>query len=338
MTSPPPEIYRLILHETPNPTVVTDDSFAIVDVNQACLDFTGYAREEMLGSMPTFLVNDPNTYEEMIQALDRGDPWEGELEAVTKSDERVFGRGATFPLVTDGERVGYAGIFIDLSERRRSEQTVNVLNRVLRHNIRNDANVVGGVLSTVRDAISGVERELVDRAIDRVERLLDRAETARDLHELLDRSPAALSPTDLCAVVETTVPPLVGDEATLHLDVPGDPVRVLADDAVSRAVAALVENAVEYNDASDPAVWVDVETTPTEAVVTVADDGSGIEPERVDYLFGRREDSQLRHGQGLSLFFVDRLLEFYGGSVAYRPRDPTGCVFELRFRRVPASS
>ena len=88
--------------------------------------------------------------------------------------------------LAEGELVGYAGIFVDLSERRRSERTVSVLNRVLRHNVRNDANVVVGVLATVRDSLPRADRELADRAIRRVDRLLGRAETARDLHELLE--------------------------------------------------------------------------------------------------------------------------------------------------------
>ncbi|SFR50852.1 PAS domain-containing sensor histidine kinase [Halogeometricum limi] len=338
MTTPPPEIYRLILHETPNPTVVTDESFAIVDLNEACVEFTGYSREEMLGTLPMFLVNDPDTYEEMTDSLAEGDSWEGELEAVTKADERVFGRGATFPLRSEGELVGYAGIFVDLSERRRSEQTVNVLNRVLRHNIRNDANVVGGVLDTVRDALSGSDRDLVDMAVQRVERLLDRAETARDLHELLERTPASLVPRDLCSVVEGAVADADDADVTLHVDVPDGPVWVLADDALARGVDAVVENAVEHNAGDDQNVWLTVETTPEAVVFTVEDDGTGIDPARVEYLFGRREDSQLRHGQGLSLFFVDRLLDFYGGAVVYHPRDPNGCRFELRFRPVDPSS
>ncbi|MDS0294039.1 PAS domain-containing sensor histidine kinase [Halogeometricum luteum] len=340
-------MYPLILHETPNPTVVTDESFAIVDVNQACLEFTGYSREEMLGTLPMFLVNDPEVYESMTARLAAGEPWEGELEAVTKSGERVYGRGTTFPLVDDGELVGYTGIFIDLSERRRSEQTVSVLNRVLRHNVRNDANVVGGVLSTVRDAVPPAERELVDRAIRRVDRLLERAETARDLHELLERSSSVLAPVDLGETVETVVDEIrnetpithaaCDDEVTFHLDLPDSPLWVLADEALPRAVGAVVENAVEYNDDEEATVWVSAAATDAEATLTVEDDGPGIDADRSEYLFGRTEESQLRHGQGLSLFFVDRLLAFYGGSVRYRPRDPTGSAFELRFRRVDSS-
>lgn len=349
MNSPPPEVYSLILHETPNPTVVTDESFAIVDVNQACLAFTGYSREEMLGTPPMFLVDDPATYESMTARLAAGEPWEGELEAVTRSDERVYGRGVTFPLVDEGELFGYTGIFVDLSERRRSEQTVSVLNRVLRHNVRNDANVVGGVLSTIRDAVPPEERELVDRAICRVDRLLERAETARDLHELLERSSAALAPVDLGAMAAAAVDGIgegtpathavrADDEVTFHLNLPDAPVWVLADEALSRAVDAVVENAVEYNEGAESTVWLSVAATDAEATLTVEDDGPGIDADRSEYLFGRSEESQLRHGQGLSLFFVDRLLAFYGGAVSYRPRDPTGSAFELRFRRVDPPS
>ncbi|SFG60217.1 PAS domain S-box-containing protein [Halopelagius inordinatus] len=332
-----PERYRLTFFETPNPTVITDENLQIVDVNRACVEFTGYSREELLGSPPSFLVNDSETYREITRALADRRAWEGEVEAVTKSGDRAFGYGATFPIVADGELRGYGGIFVDLSDRRRYTRTIQVLNRLLRHNIRNDVNVVAGVLETIRPALERPERDLLDRAMRRVDRLLDRAETARELNALLakeDAEDAALSPVRLDEVARMTVRSLPPTDADVTLELPDDPVYVLADGAVQRAVAALVENGIEHADTPRPWVGVSIERTADRVFLTVEDDGPGIDADRADLLFGRREETPLQHGQGLSLFFVDRLMDLYGGAVEYRPRDPTGSVFELEFRRV----
>lgn len=337
MTDHDSDPYRLTFFETPNPTVITDENLLIVDVNRACTEFTGYAREELLGSPPSFLVNDPETYEDITRALADGRAWEGELEAVTKSGDHAFGYGATFPIAADGELRGYGGIFVDLSARRRYVRTIQVLNRVLRHNIRNDANVVAGVLETIRPSLDPPERELLDRAMRRIHRLLDRAETARELNALLakaDDEDAALSPVRLDDVVREAVENHLSD-ADVTLDLPADPVYVLADEAVGRAVSALVENGVEHAETPRPWVGVTVERTADRVSLIVEDDGPGVDADRAELLFGRREETPLRHGQGLSLFFVDRLMDLYGGTVEYRPRDPTGSVFELVFRRAP---
>jgi PAS domain S-box-containing protein len=325
-----PELFRLTFLETPNPSVVTDENLLIAEVNDACVEFTGYSRAELLGTPPSFLVDDPTTYEEIVESLAAGDHWEGDVEAVAKSGDRVPGHGATFPLVADGDLRGYGGIFVDLAARRRYERTIQVLNRVLRHNIRNDANVVAGVLETLREAVPAENRNLLEAAIQRVDRLVDRAETARDLNALLDRD-AALGPVRLDERVRRVVDRELRGETRLTLSLPDDPAYVLADGALPAVVEAVVENAVDHT-GDDPSVWVTVESTDERVVLTVADDGPGIDPHRAGYLFGRRAETPLRHGQGLSLFFVDRVMDLYGGSVSYRPRDPDGSVFELAFR------
>jgi PAS domain S-box-containing protein len=325
-----PELFRLTFLETPNPTVVTDETLSIVEVNDACVAFTGYTRAELLGTPPSFLVDDPTTYKEIVESLAAGDHWEGDVEAVSKSGERVPGHGATFPIVADGDLRGYGGIFVDLSTRRRYERTIQVLNRVLRHNVRNDANVVAGVLETLRDVVPAEDRDLLETAIRRVDRLVDRAETARDLNALLEGD-TALGPVRLDDVVRRTAERELLPGADLTLSLPDAPTYVVADDALEAVVEAVVENAADHA-GENPSVRVSVESTDDGVVVAVADDGPGIDPPRAEYLFGRQEETPLRHGQGLSLFFVDRVMDLYGGSVQYRPREPEGSVFELTFR------
>ncbi|MHB9285415.1 histidine kinase N-terminal 7TM domain-containing protein [Halobacteriales archaeon Cl-PHB] len=64
----------------------------------------------------------------------------------------------------------------DVTDRRQREQRLDVLNRLLRHNLRNELNVVQGNAELLQDAVedgSGTDR--IDRIVDTVDTVIERA-------------------------------------------------------------------------------------------------------------------------------------------------------------------
>jgi signal transduction histidine kinase len=140
-----------------------------------------------------------------------------------------------------------------------------------------------------------------------------------DLTETLRDQARTLRATDESVTVETAVP---------------DGLTVRADELLSDVFANLLSNAVEHNDGDEPRVWVEAERADEAVVVRIADDGPGIPDGMKDAVF-RRDDTDIHDniaGSGFGLFFVDTMVEKYGGAVEVRDRDPTGSVFVLRFR------
>ncbi|GAA0228442.1 PAS domain S-box protein [Haladaptatus pallidirubidus] len=334
-------IYKTAFRETKNPAVITDSNFVIQDVNEACIDFTGYSRDELVGDTPINLFSEPVIYEAMIESLAKGEPWVGGFETTMKDGRMVYGRGSCVPVRIDGELRGYAGFFSDLTERRQYEQSLRILNRVLRHNLRNDANVILGHVDIVADELE--DEELVrslSTARNRIDSIIKYAETARNLDELLsERTDPSLAPVRLDELLrdELRSAQKMYPEAEFSAELGTDPVFVAADDAAGTAIEAVFENAVEHNDSSVPTVSVRLDSDDSVATVTVADDGPGISANEHDLIFGREEISPLHHGQGLDLFFVARLLEKYGGGIGVENGDE-GAVFKLRFRAIPAEN
>lgn len=339
MVSSDPAIYKTAFRETKNPAVITDANFVIQDVNEACVDFTGYSRDELVGDTPMNLFSEPAVYEAMIESLSKGEPWVGGFETTMKDGRMIYGRGSCVPIRTGGELRGYAGFFTDLTERRQYEQSLRILNRVLRHNLRNDANVVLGHVDIVADELE--DEKLVkslSTARKRIDSIVKYAETARNLDELLsERTDPSLTPVRLDELlrIELDAARKLYPEAEFTAELGSAPVLVAADDAIGTAIKAVFENAVEHNNSAAPTVTVHLDGDDSVATLTVADDGPGISPDDHDLIFGREEISPLHHGQGLDLFFVDRLLEKYGGDIWVEDSDD-GAVFKLQFRMLAA--
>jgi CheY-like chemotaxis protein/anti-sigma regulatory factor (Ser/Thr protein kinase) len=109
----------------------------------------------------------------------------------------------------------------------------------------------------------------------------------------------------------------------------GDPVRL------EQILANLIVNAVKFTSAGGR-VCVSLARADTDAVITVADDGIGIEPELLGHIFDRfrQADSSItrRHGGlGLGLAIARHLAELHGGSVSAESRGRGhGATFTLR--------
>jgi two-component system sensor histidine kinase BaeS len=119
------------------------------------------------------------------------------------------------------------------------------------------------------------------------------------------------------------------------------PVVVSADaDRVAQVVANLIENAVKY---ARTTVAVAVTTDAGYGVVTVDDDGPGIPPEDLPFVFERlyvagHEPVRRESGSGLGLAIVRELLEAMGGRVEAQPRPSGGTRLVVRLLLAPVTS
>lgn len=102
---------------------------------------------------------------------------------------------------------------------------------------------------------------------------------------------------------------------------------------IEQALAGMLSNAVKYSDVGDR-IKVGVVRDRDNAVITVADRGSGIPPEALDRIFDRFYRAPAEGvpvtGLGLGLFLVKAIAEAHGGSVDAVSKRGKGTTFTLR--------
>ncbi len=108
--------------------LVTDIHGKIITVNDAFCRMFGYSREEILGERTTFLKSSYSTpvfYREMWESLSTTDKWKGEIVNRKKNGEETTCFLTITPIIDDrGDKLGYLGVEIDLTERKTLESRI----------------------------------------------------------------------------------------------------------------------------------------------------------------------------------------------------------------------
>lgn len=198
---------------------------------------------------------------------------------------------------------------------RMFSQRLTVINRVLRHDIRNQSQIIRTHTERLQDEYTTAD-ESVRKIRQANQRLTTLSEEARDLQKLLEGKEIENESIELVetiqsvgADVEQAYPELV-----VEYELPDEQV-VHVSPLIGQAIKHLLFNAVEHNDSAQPRVTVAMSVDPaaeSPVQLTVSDNGPGI-PESERVYDG--SESPLNHSSGFGLWFVNWVITDAGGEV-----------------------
>jgi PAS domain S-box-containing protein len=215
---------------------------------------------------------------------------------------------------------------------RRNDQ-LEFVNSLLRHDVQNAMTIVRARGQVLAESLAGTHGEYADTIVEQSDDVIDIVDRFRVLLDALSESrEASLSAVSLSATLrarvgtlETTYP-----DADVTCEVP-DGIEVVADEMLENVLGNVLTNAVEHNDSADPVVAVTATEHERAATVRIADNGPGIPDDKKDTVFRRGnrglEDADI--GSGFGLFFVETMVERYGGEVSVEDNTPDGAVFVI---------
>ena len=227
-------------------------------------------------------------------------------------------------------------LFGTVQELRREHRTAtelnqrnSVLNRVLRHNLRNDASVILGYVDEIRENPHSDAAEAAYETIhDRVNELIAISESARRIEHIEEGR--VDGPIDVASLVDERACfyEEAYEEVRFDLELPEE-AWVDADQLCASAVDNLIENAIEHT-VGRPTIRIAVGSTRGEddVEIAVADDGPGIPRDEISALSTPTE-SPLQHGSGLGLWVAKWVTESYGGEIRFDEADDGGTVVTL---------
>jgi len=296
------------------------------------LHFVNPAYERVYGGDPDALEDDPAAFLDTIHDSDRerveaamarlsdGESVDIEYRVDTPDADAVWVWVQAEPIVENGDVVRITGFTRDVTDRRRRERQLYVMDNLLRHNLRNDLSVILGEAQLIREqAPETSDHTAVIRQT--AEDLLESAEKGRQIHERLDTDEPTHA-VDVPRVVATAADEVADahPDAVIQTDCP-DSLTAVAADGIEVALAELVENAIMHADADHPTVTVATTTTDDDVTLTVADESPPIPDIEANVLTGDYEMNDVYHSSGLGLWLVHWIVELSDGTVTVDATD-----------------
>ncbi|WP_123537957.1 ATP-binding protein [Halosimplex salinum] len=222
-----------------------------------------------------------------------------------------------------GTVAGYyrARAVADANRARRASDTLAFVNGLIRHDLRNDIQVIHAYAGEIESADTDTDDEVSEHAEivrEKADEAYDRIDATGSLARTV-AGDADYEPVDLAAVVADVADTLESaTRATVTTDLP-DRAPVVANAGLRSVVDNLAENAVEHNDSDEPRVSLAVERSEEHTRLTVDDDGPGIPADERPSAFSRGEGTS---GGGLQI--ASTLVERYDGDLRIEGNDPGG--------------
>jgi signal transduction histidine kinase/ActR/RegA family two-component response regulator len=214
------------------------------------------------------------------------------------------------------------------AEAEKANRTKDEFLATLSHELRSPMNAMLGWTRVLK--AGGVRDDnLIGRAVETLERNVRiQAQIVNDLLDVsrilsgklqVERERVALAPVVTCCV-QSLRPSAEGKQIALRLDVRGDELEVLGDEArLQQVFANLLGNAIKFTEAAGR-ITVTVERNGASASVVVEDTGQGIAPDVLPHIFERfrqaESGSTRSHGGlGLGLSIVKKIVSLHGGDI-----------------------
>ncbi|MFC7237917.1 PAS domain-containing protein [Saliphagus sp. GCM10025317] len=269
---------------------------------------------------------------EILEAVER--TLEGEEVSLTFEVENHYFQSQFRPIVEDDDVTELIGISMDITELERQREQMEFFNSILRHDVLNGMTIIKTRGELLADQLEGEHGRYARTIVDwcdattavtkRVQRVIETLTTPNEESQVM--------PVDAGAILRRKLDELQNahPEVTFVDDFDSS-VSVRADELLSDVLANLLSNSIEHNDTDGLRVEVTIETDDADAVtIRIADNGIGIADERKEGVFRRGATSHVKEtGSGFGLFFVDVMVEKYGGEVWVTDNNSGGACFVL---------
>lgn len=341
-----------VFSDSYNSILIIDEKYIVRRVNPAFTNTTGYSDKDIVGRTPRFLIarrHDANFFRSIRNSLQRNGFWRGEIWCKRKNGD-LCSELLTISEVTskiDGSK-DYICIFTDVTEIKQAEaklQRVQKLELIgtiasgISHDFNNILTTILGYNQLIMNDIS--EPTLVAEYVDHIrvaglrakelvaliqtfnqqatpERsIVDLAESAREIHRLLER----------------TVPRHIAVTLTL----PREPAMILGTTVrLNQVIMNLFMNALEaLRGKASGHIAITIQDGTGQWILSVEDDGCGIPSTILSKIFDPFFSTKTDHrGSGLGLSVVSRVVHDCDGDISVQSVEGQGTKFEIAFPKI----
>ncbi len=361
--------YRLMVNSIHDYGIVMlDKDGLITDWNTGANSMNGYTSDEIIGQhfsrfYPADDITNGKPEMELREAAQHG-RFEDEGWRLRKDGTRFWTNVIIAPIRDEtGRLCGFSKIARDMTERRQAENRARLLAQeharrveaelanqskdqflsVLSHELRTPLNSITGWISLLREG--ELDEQMVNTALESIERstklqtrlVEDLLDASRMLTGklLIEKERIELNAV-LDGIADGALPGLEEKKLLLETRLYPTPI-MLCGDAVrlQQVFSNLLQNARKFTN-QDGHIVIEISKNETHAEIIISDNGIGISPEMLPYIFENFRQADSSHtrqhgGLGLGLAIVRYIVEAHNGSIeAHSEGEGHGATFHVK--------
>jgi PAS domain S-box-containing protein len=341
------ELFRMLFHASPvGNYIVQDGCFRLVNRQLACI--SRYGEDELIGMPSSSLVyaDDRESVRANAAGMLKGERSLGyEFRMVTKRAEIRWVMEMVSPVYYRGQRAALGSVS-DVTGRKQAEemlkQTTAEMQRsntdlaqfayVISHDLQEPLRMVSSYTQLLAKRYHGRldadADDFIDYAVDGARRM----ETL--LHDLLEYSRVGTrgKPSSLVSCSDVVEQAMVNLKVAIEesrASVVCDPLpTVMADEGqLVRLFQNLIANAIKFRREEPPSVHISAKARYGVAVISVMDNGIGIDPqhyESIFEIFRRLHTREEYPGTGMGLAICKKIAERHGGRISVQSQPGKG--------------
>jgi len=286
--------------------VIVDDDAQIINLNEAAAEILAHEKRTLLGTQLGEVCPEVDLAGTAQRIQRRG-----------KRRQREYAVSVSEITDSGANPVGHTVTLQDITTERQREQRLAVLNRVLRHNLRNDLNVASGYLDIVSERTDSEQmRDMLAVASRNVDGVLELGEKARSVERTLNADELGIEPVAVGAMLDDLIESLTEDHGgTVDNRVPADLAIETNPQLLRSLFANLIENGLEHGE-TDPEVIIEAVVNGPNGWFEIRDTGPGIPAHELSVI-DEGEETDLEHGSGIGLWLVTWAGTALGGEIDF---------------------
>lgn len=313
--------FRELFDEFPSSIVkfklIDNNEPLIIDANERFINkFTTFEKKSDIEGLYLNKLIVPENKETQSRKFDNntdiGNKNNKIIKRKTPNGIRIF----SYQSIPYKENKGFA-IYTDVTEDIQNREHINVLNRVIRHNLRSRLNIIKAHNTNIENKTKSVEiKENCNVISDAISRLVNLSNEAKTINNVLDKTQTN-SVINLNTQVSYALHNCKNDIdiSYVYVNIPPNTV-IKAGDKLHAVVESLVDNAIRHNTSTNPKVNIEFnEINDKYCTLSIIDNGPGIPKSEVDIINQNKEITPLNHSSGLGLWLSKWIIGKYKGDV-----------------------
>lgn len=340
------QLFTQLFQNSPLGIVLLDEQHKVIQMNKGFEDIFGYAEEEIVGNkLNNILVPEDLMQEALDINLITSSGQVGKLESyrLSKSGEKIPLIIYGVPVSLENQTIGIYGIYVDITDRKRAEEELQIRNSELDNFVYKVSHDLRAPLSSILGLIYLANHDSNEDDLKNYIQIIESRVKQLDgfINDVLSHSKNLKQEVTIESINFSEVVDKCFDELSYLKNAHKVDKQLSISSQefysdrwrVNEIFRNLISNSIKYlnPEIDNPYVKINIEVNDQEAMITLEDNGIGIDDQsltKVFDMFYRATASS--EGSGIGLYIVKNAIEKIGGTIDISSKENAGTKFSIK--------